>query len=141
MKKLVSRLAISLCLMIASLFIFCGCEYKKYEFIGIVDPATNEIKLKKDLSEEELAAVKEVIGDEAVIQLKEGGKFIFTYTMVDGTTEVTFKQTGKYTLQEAEKTIIFHFPNSSGTKTNDLKQQYEKGKIIYYSDDLYLVFK
>ena len=141
MRKVFSRLALCMCLMIASMFIFCGCEYKKYEFIGIVDPTTNEIKLKKDLTEEELLAVEEAIGDNAVIQLKEGNKFIFSYTMIDGSTEVTFKQKGTYTLSHEEKTIIFHFPNASGTKTNDLKQQYENGKIIYFTDDLYLVFK
>lgn len=127
--------------IIFSTLLFTGCASKTYNFIGIVDEATNTIVLYENLDEEKKASVDNILGSNAHIKLSPDDTFSFSYVVVSGSMEITYKQTGTYKLNEKEKKITFYIPKADGSGNSELKQQFEDDKIIYYSSGLYLVFK
>lgn len=133
---------LSCCMAIVlSLFLFSGCTSKTYRFIGIVDEATNNIILYENLDEETKSSISNILGEDAKIVLSANDKFTYEYVVRTASMEITYKQFGNYKLNEKEKTIDFYYLNADGTNTITLNQQYENGKIIYYTNGQYLVFE
>lgn len=139
MNKFIKILSFTFILCL-SCYLFSGCTFKTYSFIGVVDQKTNEIILYADLDEETKKAVDETIGSNATIKLKGNDEFMLKYYEYSGSMRITYEQSGLYELDKENKTIIFNFPKADGSGVTTLNQQYEDGKIIYFANGEYLVF-
>lgn len=137
-KKICSLFCIGLLLSFSAL-LFCGCTHKTYHLAGIVDPKTSAVTPIANADEETKAYIKDTLGNDPTITLKQNGKFIIEYSIVETGLEITYKQTGTFKINEEERTITFSFPKKGGG-TNDTVHQYENGKIVYFDGVNFLLF-
>lgn len=119
-------------------FLFAGCTYKTYNFVGVINPEDSTIVEYENLEENVKSYVDTYAYKTSYFELKKDGTYVFSRTSITGNMETTYKVTGDYTIED--KVLSLKMVSSQGAEWTD-KQQYINETIIYFDGVYFIAYR
>ncbi len=110
-----------------SVLTLTACEQKTYKIIGIVDVEADKIVLYNNLTDLEKSYIDQY--KDFTIKLGFRNDVTLSYSVTEGSLNVCYTYTGRYTLEGEVLTIYLKNKDGSEIPT---KYQYTNNRIIYY---------
>lgn len=139
--KLLKKMVALTMVVCASLFLFTGCTYHKYELIGIVEEDGTVVKRLHEIADQDIIDyLYTSYQNKIFIDLNMDGSFSMGYEIVNNGLTVSYTQVGTFDIDHEKEIINFHTPKGNG-EYRTTPQQYSNGMIIYFDGVVHLAFK